>query len=240
MTVWNEYPRDTMTPKKAALRWFVLGLGLLLLSAGAQGQSGEKSPLLTPEFWKTATATDPRLIVTLQSADLNVHNEIGLTPLHYAAALVSDPEVLRLLLRLGADVGIRDDTGLSPLHWAADLNSNPEIIRTLVQGGADVGVRDMFGQTPLHLAARHNSNPEVIKTLVQLGADVRVRDMFGQTPLHLAARYNSNPEVLMALLELGADPKARTIKGSTPWDLIQENKDLKGTKAYWQLNDLRW
>ena len=57
------------------------------------------------------------------------------------------------------------------------------------------------------------------------------RNEDGETPLHYAARYGP-PANIQALLAVGADGKAKGKKGKTPWDLAQENKNLKGTKAY--------
>ena len=71
------------------------------------------------------------------------------------------------------------------------------------------------------------------------GADVMVRDMYGQTPLHSAARHGS-PANIRALIAAGADAKTKNKEGKTPWDLAQENEKLKGTKAYWALNDAQY
>ena len=51
---------------------------------------------------------------------------------------------------------------------------------------------------------------------------------------------NGNPAVVITLLDAGADPKAKTTDGKTTFDLAQENDKLKGTDAYWRLNDLRF
>lgn len=126
---------------------------------------------------------------------------------------------------------------LDPDFWKA---ATPERVRQAVRSGADVNARDKLGSTPLHEAAAGNGNPEVIRILVELGADVNARTVAGWTPLHQAARYSKEPGVVLVLLELGADPRARTNRGLTAWDLIQENKALRNTPAYWKLNDLRW
>ena len=42
------------------------------------------------------------------------------------------------------------------------------------------------------------------------------------------------------LLDAGADAKAKNKEGKTPWDLAQGNEGLKGTKAYWALNDAQY
>ena len=45
---------------------------------------------------------------------------------------------------------------------------------------------------------------------------------------------------LHVLLEAGADATAKNGEKETAWDLIQDNEALKGTKAYWRLNELRY
>ena len=62
----------------------------------------------------------------------------------------------------------------------------------------------------------------------------------GNTDLYKKAAKTDNPIIITALLEAGADPKAKTEDGKTPWDYTKENEALKGTDAYWLLNDLRF
>jgi len=47
------------------------------------------------------------------------------------------------------------------------------------------------------------------------------------------------PENVLALLEAGADGTAQTEDGLTPFDLAGNNAALRGTDAYWALNDAR-
>ena len=44
----------------------------------------------------------------------------------------------------------------------------------------------------------------------------------------------------MALLNVGADGTVTNEEGKTPWDLAKDNDQLKGTDAYWALNDARF
>ena len=70
-------------------------------------------------------------------------------------------------------------------------------------------------------------------------ADVTARDKAGLTSLMLAARYGT-AENVKVLLGAGADGSVKDSKGKTAWDLAQDNEKLKGTDAYWMLNDDRY
>jgi ankyrin repeat protein len=73
------------------------------------------------------------------------------------------------------------------------------------------------------------------------GAEVMARDKHGDTPLHGAAECSfCEAGVIQALLDSVADAKAKNKDGRTPWDLAQKNEKLKGTKAYWALNDAHY
>ena len=145
-------------------------------------------------------------------------------------------------LAAGAEVNGRDaEYGMSPLHDAAAYNPNPDVIWTLVRAGALVNARDNSGATPLHHAAWLSDSPDVIAALVAAGGLVNVREAeHGATPLHWAAGWSDSPAVLVALLEAGADAGTRDTYGQTPWDLIQDNEALRGTDAYWRLNEGRF
>jgi hypothetical protein len=65
------------------------------------------------------------------------------------------------------------------------------------------------------------------------GADPKARDAAGKTPWDLAPK-DSNAYWLLG------DPKARNSSGQTPWDNAKDNDALKGSDAYWRLNDARF
>ena len=60
-----------------------------------------------------------------------------------------------------------------------------------------------------------------------------------RTPLSLAGLGGSAGAVT-ALLEAGADPNARDADGKLPFDYAGDNEQIKGTDAYWRLNDARF
>ena len=75
--------------------------------------------------------------------------------------------------------------------------------------------------------------------LLDAGADVNARRKDGVTALMRAA-LSETPENLKVLLDAGADASIKDTDGKTAWDLAQDNEKLKGTNAYWMLNDLRF
>ena len=109
----------------------------------------------------------------------------------------------------------------------------------LLDAGADIEARDERGTTPLFLALAYN-NPAVLTALLNAGMDPNARSRGGSTPLHMAAAAVKNPAVITVLLDAGADPKARDKVGKTPWDHAEDNEALKGSAAYWRLNDARF
>ena len=147
---------------------------------------------------------------------------------------------VRDCLEAGAGVGARDALGGTPLHYAAGHNPFSTVISALIAAGAEVEARGVLGTTPLHEAALFGYNLSGIWALTAAGAEVNARTDEGKTPLHLAARFGEKPTVITLLLNAGADATARDNDGDTPWDLIQDNEALRGTDAYWRLNDARF
>ena len=119
-------------------------------------------------------------------------------------------------------------------------------VRRCLEGGADPDVRTAVGWTPLHFAARHGTaeivfaayhgTAETVTVLLEADADPDARGEMWTTPLHVAALHGTAGTVVV-LLDAGADASARTIDGETPFELASRNGKLKGTDAYWRLND---
>ena len=232
---------------KLLLKSLALFLGLAAASpalAFSYSCSDWKNRDLAFDFWKEATpATIADCVQDMgfvMGFSVNDRNDRGATPLHFAAVVSVNPDVITALLEAGADVNTRAEGGETPLYMAAQLNPNPGVIHALIKAGADANARETYGETPLHAAAKMNSNPDVITMLIIGGADVNARNGYEATALHAAAWENSNPDVITALLERGADGSIEDDNGRTPFDLAKENEAIKNTDAYWALNDARF
>ena len=181
----------------------------------------------TRDFFKAAEVSD--VIRCLEAgADPNERADRGWTPLHFAGSA----EAVTALLEAGADPMARSLHGGTPLHWA----TTNEAVTALLQAGANLEARNENGLTPLHWA----TTSEAVTALLQAGANLEARDEYNGTPLHRASELSKNPAVIKVMLDAGADTAARNAAGKTPWDLVQVNDALKGSDAYWRLNDARF
>ena len=127
------------------------------------------------------------------------------------------------------------ETANSQTLWGGDWKTaTPGQIQKLIDDGASV-TDDL-----LILAAGFNSNPAVIEALIKAQADINARTGSGTTPLMIAARFNSNPAVIEALIKAKANVNVRDMSGKTAFDYAEDNPEIKGTPAYWKLNDLMY
>ena len=152
-------------------------------------------------------------------------------PIH-TAAHEGDLAKVKSLLASGARVDARDENGFTPLHWA----KTAQIAKVLLKAGARVDARGKYGETPLNFGLK---TVEVTKVLLKAGAKVDARDGDGFTSLHWAAFFAS-ADVVEVLLKAGANPKAKNIYGQTPFALAKSLPFVKGTEAYWLLNEAQY
>ena len=100
-------------------------------------------------------------------ADINIRNNDGETPLHYAVSEYSAAKchlLINEINELFADFNATDNNGETPLHIAVRHN-NAEAVAELIDYEANINVYANDGWTPLHLAAFY-CNVEIIKLLV--------------------------------------------------------------------------
>ena len=86
----------------------------------------------------------------------------GESPLHIAAELNEDPEVLLRLVRAGAKINGTTKKGWTPLHSAARFNPNPEILLTLIDAGADMNARTNSGKTFIYWMGKNSKLKETV------------------------------------------------------------------------------
>jgi ankyrin repeat protein len=177
---------------------------------------------------------DVRDFITAEAALLAARlsrSEHRRTPLHHAAGK-NQPEVVRLLLQLGAEVNAADLTGATPLVTAAQENADQRIVAMLLEAGARIDfiaalslrrydlAEAMLRDKParigpdgddtiaLHVAVS-KGNIETVRWLIAHKVDVNAKRVMwdcNHTALHMTAADGS-VEIARMLLDAGADPQ---------------------------------
>ena len=162
-----------------------------------------------------------RVLISEFKADVNVHNNSGLTPLHEAAARGHMDVVRVLTSEFKADVIVHNG-GATPLHEAA-ARDHMDVVRVLIsEFKADVNVHNNSGVTPLHEATSWG-HLDVVRVLIsEFKADVNVQNNSGATPLHEAAS-RGHLGVVRVLSEFKADVNTLTKDGNTLFDVAVNN-----------------
>ena len=100
------------------------------------------------------------------SADLNLPDDGGWTPLHWASSHCCT-NVVGLLLGKGANVNCKANGGEMPLHIAAQEGCSDAVIM-LLNKGAKINAQDSEGRTPLK-RAKDWEQPAIAELLRQRG-----------------------------------------------------------------------
>ncbi|KAK4209227.1 ankyrin repeat-containing domain protein [Rhypophila decipiens] len=119
-----------------------------------------------------------------------------------AAAFLTGPAVIDILIANKASTDVKDDLGRRPAHFAA--MHNVETFQKVVDIGCDVGKSDITGRTTLMWAAPPG-NVETAKKLLDMtpDSDIDTKDQDGWTALCWAAR---GPRVYYAGTRTAGDP----------------------------------
>ncbi|KAJ5481531.1 hypothetical protein N7475_000343 [Penicillium sp. IBT 31633x] len=177
--------------------------GRLPLHWAASGPGGFNCRLLDGHLRITQTL---RLLLDYDST-INVVDNTGSTPLHYAAishAMCGCSQHADLaictLLEYGADTRIPDASGRTILHLLGYHSHQGEPINTMLldlilSHGVDINHAENNGKTALHVFAQNLRQLPAAKFLIEHGADFRARDTLRETPFHAAARGFLNDHV---------------------------------------------
>jgi len=142
-------------------------------------------------------------------AEVDVKNDLGVTPLWLACTNTGNTMVKKLLAA-GADPNSALWTGESVLMNCARTGA-ADAVAALIDKGAQIDAKEnKKGQTALMWAAAEGHSV-VTRILAENGADIRMTSNGGFTPLMFAAR-SGNPETARVLLDAGADPNEATKK----------------------------
>ena len=127
--------------------------------------------------------------------DVNETNEIGWTPLHFAAVR-DNQRLANFFIAMGADVNAQDISGLTPLGVAAQIG-NYNSARAMVEAGANIHLGTSAGDTAAELAFRPGN--ELFLKAILTPESIASTDKNGRTILHMATEQG-NLDAVEAIL----------------------------------------
>ena len=209
-------------PRRSRRRWGVLMLGLLL-ALGIPGggywlylhiQELARQEMLAEQARQEKERKEAEIQKNRQKL-----KERGIDESQYGEKVLSaydDPELLSLLIAVGADVNQADSDGWTALYWAVG-NRNPQCMNLLLGApGIDVNKAANNGETPLYRAVE-SEKPNAVKALLEVsGIDVNKADSEGRTPLWRAAESGNVQCVKLLLGAEGIDLNRKDNDGRTP------------------------
>jgi len=150
------------------------------------------------------------------ASDLNTLDELGRTPLIYAAES-GHTQVVSLIILYQADVNVTDSQGWSPIMFAVTaahgLQDDVSCLSALLRAKAQPDTKACSGVTALLLACVSGSLP-MVQSLLDYGADANIAGQDGVAPLALASD-SGHVEVVSALLSASASVDMADRSGRT-------------------------
>ena len=150
---------------------------------------------------------------------LEAKDKNGNTPL-LRAVYLSDKELLKHLLSLGANPNIQDKFGKTPLHYTLD-EEDLEIVKMLLDNKASLNIRDEDGYSPLHRAINCWWANKTAKFYILNGADLNIKDKRLMTPIFYSISQN-NYHLSKLMIEKGAKLNIKSEWGTTPLHYVKE------------------
>ena len=106
------------------------------------------------QLCRSGTVQEIRLAI-IRGANIYAREELGWTPLMFAAFDNADPEIISVFFRNGADMNAKSASGITPLMAAARFNANPEVVSALLKNGADARIEDNEGRKAIDHASEN-------------------------------------------------------------------------------------
>lgn len=130
----------------------------------AQSRDGETALHLVLRDWKPQDANKVLGAFVAAGASLAVSDKAGNTPLHLAADIDADVQVL---ISAGAAVNVTNKSGSTPLHFAK--------LKRVIAAGADPNARDSARCTPAEVVSNRTDRKHLARWLRYQAATAEMR-----------------------------------------------------------------
>lgn len=193
------------------MRKIFLLTAILLASLLAACTKGGAAPQREEAERLVMTRDTPALEQLIQGGlDANTELDEAGTTLMHKAAMMTNKEMMEMLIRRGANVNAQDKHGRTPLLIVENVLQT-DITDMLLKNKADATLADRQGKNALHYVLR-------VEGMLVLENKGKGRD---------AKKFAESEEIvrknLAMLLERGANPEVKDSTGKSPADMAKEN-----------------
>lgn len=236
------------TPLMCAVKAEKVEIVRLLLNkhADVNAADDKQTPLhVAAEKDKTGSIT--RLLLR-SKADMELEDELGLTPL-FVAAFNGNEAAARCLVEHGARQQGKKPDAFSAIHYACMHSNHTFMARLLNAQGPDFEA--FYDLAKYNLSIQPFSDTVIkrrsliVRTLLEHGADIHAYGQ-GFTPLQIAA-MTAQEQVVNVLLENGASAEGATVicahwglSPSTVGLLLERGADIEAKDMRWNKPALTW
>ena len=162
----------------------------------------------------------------LGKVDVHAKDELGRTPLHYAAETM-DANLAAFFISLGAKVDERDNEGQTPLGISAE-KKDAAVARLLAGAGADIHLPAQNGETPAQTAI---ASPDIsFLRAILTASSAESTDGDGRTILHMAS-FAGNVDAVREILAVDGSTDKRDNAGKNALDLALSRPDSRNHMA---------
>ncbi|KAF2895060.1 hypothetical protein ILUMI_11113 [Ignelater luminosus] len=188
----------------------------LLLSKNADADVAEASCSERPLHFSIKYGRLKSFCRLLHKANVNLGDNSGNTPLHFAV-MHQQVNMISLLLSKGADINLRNHNGETPFYIGVK-HGYYEIVSILLDYGADINLQNHEGNTPLitvmSVANKASQELDIINLLLSADANVNIKNVNGETPLYFGIR-NGDYKIVREFIDK-ADINVQNCVGDTP------------------------
>ncbi|KAL3275029.1 hypothetical protein HHI36_019801 [Cryptolaemus montrouzieri] len=173
------------------------------------------------QWCKEGNALQVRVWLDDTEHDMNLGDDHGFSPLHWAAKR-GHLKIVEMLLLRGSRVNSTNRGDDTPLHLAS-AHGHRDIVLKLLKNKAEVNFINEHGNTPLHYACFWGYG-DIAEDLVNHGANVAIVNKYGDTPLD-KAKGNLAKILHTSAVEAGQDLKKIKFKDQSWLGLKTRSRD---------------
>lgn len=159
----------------------------------------------------------------LETGDVNVVNERGMSLLHYAIVF-NNTEMFDLLIENYINVNIQDNFGETPAHVCV-VNNKIGFLKSLIRHGADLTIKNKDGMTPLFKACTLGREAMVYLLLESQSLNLYETDSKGET-LFMGLVRSRNLELLNKLSLDDRIVDMKNVFGEAPLHIASKAGDI--------------